>query len=115
MHNILPNSGSYIHHLEREARHIAAVCRDRELVISMVADDAALNHVVLDPGGVRDSLADDAIHVAMGTHSAGAIQSVDAALKGKGLAFVAAPVLGNPDFGRLIRNVNGTASDCEGQ
>jgi 3-hydroxyisobutyrate dehydrogenase-like beta-hydroxyacid dehydrogenase len=33
----------------------------------------------------------------MGTHSAGAIQAVDAAMKANGQTFVAAPVLGRPD------------------
>ena len=75
---------------------IAAVCRDRELVISMVADDAALNDIVFAPGGLRDSLA-NGIHVAMGTHSASAIQSVSAAHQERGQAFVAAPVLGRPE------------------
>jgi 3-hydroxyisobutyrate dehydrogenase-like beta-hydroxyacid dehydrogenase len=79
------------------ARSIAEVCRDRDLVISMVADDAALDAVTFGPGGVRESLAKSAIYCSMGTHSAGAIQAVDAALKGNGQTFVAAPVLGRPD------------------
>ena len=79
------------------AANIADVCKDRDLVISMVADDAALDQTTLGPGGVRESLPKSAVYVAMGTHSAGAIQSVDAALKAKALAFVAAPVLGRPD------------------
>ena len=81
----------------KAASSIGSACQDRELVISMVADDAALNEVTLAPGGVRDSLAKNAVHVAMGTHSAAAIQSVAAAHKEKGQAFVAAPVLGRPD------------------
>src|SRR5262245_7507281 len=76
---------------------IAEVCRDRDLVISMVAADAALETVTLGPGGVRESLARETIYCSMGTHSAGAVQAVDAALKAKGLTFVAAPVLGRPD------------------
>jgi 3-hydroxyisobutyrate dehydrogenase-like beta-hydroxyacid dehydrogenase len=73
------------------------VCSNRELVISMVADDGALNDVTLGPGGVRDCLSKDTVYVAMGTHSASAIQAVATALSDKGLAFVAAPVLGRPD------------------
>src|SRR5215468_8614370 len=76
---------------------VAAACKDRELVISMVADDAALNEVTLGSGGIRGSLAKDAVHVAMGTHSAGVIQALAAAHAEKGQAFVAAPVLGRPD------------------
>jgi len=79
------------------APSVAAACKDRELVISMVADDTALNAVTLDPGGIRESLPNDAVHVAMGTHSAGAIQALAAAHAEKRQAFVAAPVLGRPD------------------
>jgi 3-hydroxyisobutyrate dehydrogenase-like beta-hydroxyacid dehydrogenase len=76
---------------------VAAACKDCEIVISMVADDAALNDVTLGAGGIRASLPKDAIHVAMGTHSAGVIQALAAAHAEKGQAFVAAPVLGRPD------------------
>lgn len=79
------------------AGSVAEVCTDRELVISMVADDTALEAVTLGPGGVREHLATGAIYCSMGTHSAGAIQAVDAALKANGQTFVAAPVLGRPD------------------
>jgi len=79
------------------ASTVAAACKDREIVISMVADDAALNEVTLGSGGIRGSLAKDAVHVAMGTHSAGVIQALAAAHAEKGQAFVAAPVLGRPD------------------
>src|SRR5712672_3332580 len=79
------------------ATSIAGVCQGRDLVICMVADDAALEATTLGPGGVRDVLPKGAIYVSMGTHSAGAIQAADAALKAVGKTFVAAPVLGRPD------------------
>ena len=79
------------------ASTVAMVCKDRDLVISMVADDAALENVTLGEGGIRSTLAKDAVHIAMGTHSAGAIQAIAAAHAEKGQAFVAAPVLGRPD------------------
>src|SRR3954469_6262224 len=79
------------------APSIAEVCKGRELVISMVADDAALEAVTLGPGGVREVLSKDAVYASMGTHSAVAIQNVDAALKANGQTFVAAPVLGRPE------------------
>jgi 3-hydroxyisobutyrate dehydrogenase-like beta-hydroxyacid dehydrogenase len=81
----------------RVATSISEVCRDRDAVISMVADDAALDAVTLGPGGVRESLSKGTIYCSMGTHSAGVIQAVDAALKANGQTFVAAPVLGRPD------------------
>ena len=79
------------------ATSVADVCQGRDLVIAMVADDAALEAVTLGPGGVRDALPKNAIYISMGTHSAGATQIMDAALKAAGRTFVAAPVLGRPD------------------
>ena len=76
---------------------ISAVCEGRDLVISMVADDAALDDVTLASGGVRDSLPKNAVYAAMGTHSAAAVQNVAHAFKERSLSFVAAPVLGRPD------------------
>jgi len=95
------------------ASTVAAACKDRELVISMVADDAALNDVTLGAGGIRASLSKDAVHVAMGTHSAGVIQALAAEHAEKGQAFVAAPVLGRPDAaaaGQLVIVAAGPSS-----
>jgi 3-hydroxyisobutyrate dehydrogenase-like beta-hydroxyacid dehydrogenase len=79
------------------AGSVADACRDREIVITMVVDDAALHEVTLGPKGIRESISPDTIHVAMGTHSAGAIQALAAAHAEKGQTLVAAPVLGRPD------------------
>jgi 3-hydroxyisobutyrate dehydrogenase-like beta-hydroxyacid dehydrogenase len=79
------------------AANLAEVSRDRDLVFAMVADDTALEAITLGPGGVREVLPKSAIYVSMGTHSAGTIKAIDAALKANGQTFVAAPVLGRPD------------------
>ncbi|HJV81558.1 NAD(P)-dependent oxidoreductase [Noviherbaspirillum sp.] len=81
----------------RVATSIADVCGGRNVVITMLADDAAIDAVVLGQGGVRDSLAAGAIHIAMGTHGVDAIRALDAAHRQGGQQLVAAPVLGRPD------------------
>ncbi len=81
----------------RVAPSIAEACDGRAVVISMVADDQALSEVTLGPGGVRDSLAPDAVHLVMGTHGVAAIQALDAAHAEARQTLVAAPVLGRPD------------------
>ena len=81
----------------RVASSIAGVCEAREVVITMLADDAALNDVALGPGGLRDSLPAGAIHLAMGTHGVHAIRSLAAAHAEAKQALVAAPVVGRPD------------------
>jgi 3-hydroxyisobutyrate dehydrogenase-like beta-hydroxyacid dehydrogenase len=79
------------------AATVAEACDGREIVITMVADDASLQSVTLGAGGLRESLAAGAIHVAMGTHGVGIIQKLAAAHADAKQLFVAAPVLGRPD------------------
>jgi 3-hydroxyisobutyrate dehydrogenase-like beta-hydroxyacid dehydrogenase len=79
------------------ASTIADACRDREVVITMVADDTAVNQVTLGAGGLRDSLAAGAIHLCMGTHSVAAIQALSRAHGEARQRMVSAPVLGRPD------------------
>src|SRR6188508_961776 len=50
------------------AESIEEACAEREVVISMVTGDAALQEIALGPKGIRASLAPAAIHLAMGTH-----------------------------------------------
>ena len=82
----------------RVAPSIASACEGREVVITMLADDPALNEVALGAGGLRDSLPPGAIHMVMGTHGVEAIQALAAAHAKSGQTLVAAPVLGRPDL-----------------
>ncbi len=96
----------------RRAETVADVCTDRDLIITMVADDGALHDVALSVGGIRQSMATGCIHVAMGTHSAAAIQALAGAHAEAGQTFVAAPVLGRPDAaaaGQLVIVAGGPA------
>lgn len=76
---------------------IAEACRDRDIVISMLADDAALHDVALAAGGLRESLSPGAIHLAMGTHGVAAIRGTALAHAEARQTLVAAPVLGRPE------------------
>src|SRR4029450_6897038 len=87
------------------APSIAAACEGREVVISIVADDAAVKEVALNAGGVRDSLKAGAIHLVMGTHSVATVQLLAAAHTQAKQNMVSAPVLGMPecaDAGQLL-------------
>jgi len=66
------------------------------VVITMLADDAALAQVAEAPGGLIESLPEGGIHVAMGTHQIDAIRSLTAAHQAAGQKLVAAPVLRRP-------------------
>ena len=79
------------------AESVAAVCRDREVVITMLTDDAALDDVARADGGLLGALAGGAIHMAMGTHGVDTIRALARAHAEADQVFVAAPVLGRPD------------------
>ena len=100
----------------RVASSIEAACTGRELVITMVADDAALQDVLLRSGGLRDSLPAGATHVAMGTHSVAAIRAAESAHRAAQQNFAAAPVLGRPeavDAGQAGIVLGGSAAALE--
>ena len=80
------------------AASVKQACEGREIVITMVSDDAALREVALSAGGIRESLAPGDIHLAMGTHSVAEIQKLGAAHAEAKQILVAAPVLGRPDM-----------------
>jgi 3-hydroxyisobutyrate dehydrogenase-like beta-hydroxyacid dehydrogenase len=82
----------------RVAPSLAELCAGRDIVITMLAEDAAVLAVVLDGGGLRDSLPEGAIHLAMGTYGIGTIRALAAAHDAAGQTLVAAPVLGRPDL-----------------
>jgi 3-hydroxyisobutyrate dehydrogenase-like beta-hydroxyacid dehydrogenase len=81
----------------RVAASVADACDGRDVVITMLADDAALTELTLEPGGIRDSLKLGGIHLAMGTHGVSAVQELAAAHREHEQTLVAAPVLGRPD------------------
>ncbi|MCZ6455151.1 MAG: NAD(P)-dependent oxidoreductase [Alphaproteobacteria bacterium] len=76
---------------------IAAVTQDRDAVITMVTDDAAIEAIALGEGGLITALPDGGIHLAMGTHSVAMTRAIAASHSKANQVFVAAPVLGRPD------------------
>ena len=80
------------------AASLADACAGRDVVVTMLVEDAAALEVVLGVGGLRDSLSKGAIHMVMGTHGVGTIRTIEAAHVAAGQALVAAPVLGRPDL-----------------
>jgi 3-hydroxyisobutyrate dehydrogenase-like beta-hydroxyacid dehydrogenase len=79
------------------ADSIAAACAGREVVMTMLADDAALEQVVRGDAGLLQSMPKGAIHVVMGTHGVAMIRELKQAHARAGQTLVAAPVLGRPD------------------
>src|SRR5215510_8608748 len=82
----------------RVASSIADLSKERDVVVTMLLDDATVTQVVVGTGGLQNSLPDGSIHLAMGTYGVAAIRTlVDAHTKAN-QTLVAAPVLGRPDL-----------------
>ena len=82
----------------RAAESVADACSGREVVVTMLVEDAAVVDVAMRAGGIRESLPSGSIHLAMGTYGVHAIRTLAAAHAEKGQTLVAAPVLGRPDL-----------------
>jgi 3-hydroxyisobutyrate dehydrogenase-like beta-hydroxyacid dehydrogenase len=80
------------------AATVAEVCTGRDVVITMLVEDAAVLDVALRSGGMRDSLPKGSIHMAMGTYGVATIRTLEDAHAKAGQVLVAAPVLGRPDL-----------------
>jgi len=81
----------------RLLRSIAEAACYGEAVYTMLSDDAALEDVAGQAGGLLQSLPEGGVHICAGTHSVGAIRKLDAAHASAGQVLVAAPMLGRPD------------------
>jgi len=106
--------------LDRGAIHApsikAAAAQSEGLVLSMLADDKALNAVADGPEGLIANLPANGVHVAMGTHAVGTIRALAARHAQAGQSLVAAPVLGRPEAvtaGKLGIIVAGPAAAAE--
>jgi 3-hydroxyisobutyrate dehydrogenase-like beta-hydroxyacid dehydrogenase len=82
------------------AASVADACkgRDRDVVVTMLAEDYVVKEVVLGQGGVRDSLPAGSIHLAMGTYAIPTVRSIEVEHTKAKQILVAAPVLGRPDM-----------------
>jgi len=77
---------------------IADAARYGEVTYSMLADDSALEEVVFQDGGLRQSLPKGAIHICAGTHGIPVIRKIKAAHADKSQVLVAAPMMGRPEL-----------------
>ena len=82
----------------RVASSVTDLCKERDVVVTMLVEDATVIDVALGKGGMRDSLSPGAIHLAMGTYGVATIRALAAAHGEAKQILVAAPVLGRPDL-----------------
>ena len=79
------------------ARTPAEAAAGAAVVVTILADDAAVESVVLGPDGVAAGLAPGAVHAGMSTVSVACSRRLAAAHAERGQRYVAAPVFGRPD------------------
>jgi 3-hydroxyisobutyrate dehydrogenase-like beta-hydroxyacid dehydrogenase len=82
----------------RAAGSIREVCDGRDVVVTMLVEDAAVGDVAFGANGLCVSLARGAIHLVMGTHGVSMVRLLEARHADAGQTLVAAPVLGRPDL-----------------
>ena len=75
----------------------AAAAAGAEVAVTMLADDAAVEQVVLGADGLLGALPRDAVHASMSTISAALSRRLAAAHAAAGQRYVAAPVFGRPE------------------
>lgn len=79
------------------APDLAALCRDRQLVISMLPNDEILEAAATGNAGLVDCLPAGAAHMVSGTHGVRVVERLAAAHAAAGQALVSCTVLGRPD------------------
>ncbi len=80
-----------------------ALAEQNDIVLSMVADDAALKAIALGDDGVLAGLTPGKIHVDMSTVSPDISKELDQHYQAKGAHFIASPVFGRPDAAAAAR------------
>jgi 3-hydroxyisobutyrate dehydrogenase-like beta-hydroxyacid dehydrogenase len=74
-----------------------AAATDREIVITMLADDAALESVLSGAEGIYEGLGRGALHMSMSTISVASATRIAGQHIGRGQRFLSAPVFGRPE------------------
>src|ERR1700683_103817 len=93
-----------------------AAAADREIVITMLADDAALKSVLSGGSGILEGLRPGALHISMSTLSVAIAERIAADHSARGQHFLCAPVFGRPDAAaaaKLFIVAAGAAADLE--
>ena len=100
----------------KPAASIAEAVGDAEIVVTMLADDNAVEATVLREGGVLEKLPAGAAHISMSTISVALSRRMEQEHKKRGHQYVAAPVFGRPDAaeaGKLFIAVAGDPAAIE--
>jgi len=102
-HNLIVynRTRSHAEPLEREGAKVAAIPADAaggvQVLITMLADDHAVEEMLTGENGAMEALAPGAVHISMSTISVALSRKLDQLHQEKQQCYVAAPVFGRPD------------------
>ena len=94
------------------ANSLTEACKS-EVVMTMLADDAALEGAALGGGGIVDALANGGIHLSLSTISTALSRRLTQEHTRHGQIFLASPVFGRPDAAEVARLVVVAAGPLE--
>jgi 3-hydroxyisobutyrate dehydrogenase-like beta-hydroxyacid dehydrogenase len=89
----------------------------REAVLTMLADDGALEHVLTGPQGLLEGLRPGALHISLSTISVATAENLAARHAERGQHLLSAPVFGRPEAAaaaKLFVVAGGRQADLEG-
>jgi 3-hydroxyisobutyrate dehydrogenase-like beta-hydroxyacid dehydrogenase len=95
------------------ARTPGQAASDAEAIITMVADDAAIEAIVLGHNAALEALPAGAVHIAMSTMSVAISRRLVAAHRERQQHFVSAPVFGRPDAAEAKKLVIAAAGPAD--
>jgi len=95
------------------ARTPGQAASEAEAIITMVADDAAIEAIVLGHNAAHEALPAGAVHIAMSTMSVAMAKRLAAAHRDRRQHFVSAPVFGRPDAAEAARLVIAAAGPAD--
>ena len=87
----------------RGAGSPADACYDAEAVLTMLADDTALEQIVFAENGILGALSNDAVHISHGTISTALARRLVREHAAKAQGYLSAPVFGRPEAAEAKR------------
>lgn len=93
------------------AKSPAKAAKDVEAIITMLADDNAVESAVLHPGGVLEGLPKGAAHLSMSTISVALSKKLAEEHAKRGQQYIAAPVFGRPEAAEAAKLFVAVAGD----
>jgi 3-hydroxyisobutyrate dehydrogenase-like beta-hydroxyacid dehydrogenase len=95
------------------AKSPGEAAKEAEAVITMLADDAAVEAAILQPGGIAESLPPNAVHISMSTISVALSRKLTEEHAKRGQKYITAPVFGRPEAAEAAKLFVAAAGEKE--